>query len=358
MPEEHSCIYVQTLEEAQDAVQELKKEAALAIDLECENNLHHYGMYISLVQVATREKQWVFDIIALQTLNGLQDILESDTIKKVFHDVSFDLRILSHEFDCHPKYIRDTKLASTFLQKDNVGLKELMKEYFGLEKKKKYQMADWTARPIKPGMLAYAADDTTHLLELHDKLSKQLKDAGHYAWYKEECQDLEHREWEQKIPSFEDVKGFKQLSDKQKTIVEYMYALREKFAQKVDKPPHFIIGNRKLIEIAKKQPKAAGEWKRMQGVHPICKRQAERCAKLVRSAMHEPKTYEREKPKRYSLAQRNHFAKLNRAREQAAKTNKLLPHVILSKDQMQHIVLEHNFECLRSWQEKILADYL
>jgi ribonuclease D len=358
MPENHSCIYVQTAQEAKEAVTELQQEKELAIDLECENNLHHYGMYISLVQIATRDKQWVFDIIQLGSLAGLTSILENDSIKKVFHDVSFDLRILAHEFDCHPKFIRDTKLASTFLQKDNVGLKELMKEYFGLEKKKKFQMADWTARPLKPGMLAYAADDTTHLLELHDKLSKQLKERNHYAWYKEECQDLEHRTWEQKLPVFNEMKGFKKLNDVQKTQVELLFNFREKLAQKVDKPPHFVIGNKKIMEVVKQPPTSPGKWKAIQGVHPIVRRQADRFFQLMQKGRQNPHNFVQEKPKRYNLVQRNHFAKLNRARERVAKDTKLLPHVILNKDQMQHIVLEQNFDCLRPWQEKLLSPYL
>lgn len=351
-------IYVTTQNNLEHYAQELMTETELAIDLECENNLHHYGMYISLVQVATRKKQYVFDIIALQTLGKLQDILESDSILKVFHDVSFDLRILSYQFDCHPQYVRDTKLAATFLKKEHIGLKELLAEYFSIEKKKKFQMADWTERPLKPGMLDYAASDTTYLLSLYDKLKAELQTRDHYEWFKVECQHIEHEVWNQKIPTFRDMKGFKKFSDAEQTLVETLYLYREELAELADKPPHFIFSNKQLLEFAKNPPQKVSEWKTMQRVHPLVKRKAKEFVRRIQHAKKNVKHFTSKTPKRYSLAQRNHFAKLNRAREQAAEQTGLFPFLILSKDQMQHIVLEETFDSLRPWQEELIAKYL
>lgn len=356
MPEEHSCIYVETTEDLQAAVNLLEQESQLAIDLECENNLHHYGMYISLVQVSTYKQQYVFDIIQLKTLGGLQDILEDSNVKKVFHDISFDLRILAHEFDCHPKNIFDTKLAATFLKKPDVGLGDLLHQYFGVVKKKKFQMADWTKRPLKPGMLAYAADDTTMLLQLHDRLIEELKAHRYYDWYVQECADIQKQEWIQKLPSYQDIKGFKSLSPVQQTIVQYLYEKREELAQKTDKPPHFIMTNKKILALAKDHPKSIAQWQSMVAVHPVVKRQARTYLELIKKAQTYPLRYPLEKPKRYSLQQRNEFALLNRAREELAAKTGLVAHLILNKEQMQRIVLEKNVDCLRPWQKELLKE--
>lgn len=348
---------ITTKQQAQDAVIKLQQSSELAVDLECENNLHHYGMYISLIQISTRDTQYVFDMISLKELGKLQEILESTDILKVFHDVSFDLRILNYQYNCKPKYIRDTKLAATFLKKNAIGLKELLQTYFGIEKEKKFQMADWTARPLKKGMLEYAADDTTHLLQLHDALKQELREKGHYEWYKEECQHIETIPWEQKLPTYENLKGFTKLSESQKTIVKELYLFREQLAKKVDKPPHFIYSNKKILDMAITNP-TVQSLQSMKRVHPIVKKKAMVIHKKIERANAQPQTFTQHKPLRYTLEQRKYFAQLNRIREQIAESTDLLPYVILSKDQMQHLVLDKNLDELREWQKKLVKPLL
>ena len=56
---------------------------------------------------------------------------------------------------------------------------------------KKYQRADWSARPLSDEMLAYAATDTRHLPALRDELRGQLEARSRLGWVEEEFALLE-----------------------------------------------------------------------------------------------------------------------------------------------------------------------
>ncbi len=347
-------IYVDSSEKLASIVQELKKEKELAIDIEMENNLHHYGMYVSVIQIGTREQQYLFDMLAIKDLGLLADLFTSPRIQKVFHDVSFDLRILHYQYNLSVRSIFDTKLAAQFLDKPHIGLGDLLEEYFSIQKIKKYQMADWTKRPLSKEMMAYAAKDTRWLLDLHEQLSKELEQKKFYEYYLEECLHLEEKDWSQKLPSFDSLKGFSSLQDVEKTLLEAYYFFRERLAEQLDKPPHFIISNKLLLEFAKHPPQTLQEWKKIRRVHPRVRGQAQKLHRLTLQAKEKPKTYLVKKAKRFTQAQRNHFAVLNHCKENVARKTSLPGFLIISKEQMQDIVLQKNLDMLRSWQKKLL----
>jgi ribonuclease D len=54
-------------------------------------------------------------------------------------------------------------VAAQFLNEPGIGLAALLEKHFGVKLDKKFQRADWSARPLSNEMLAYAATDTHHL---------------------------------------------------------------------------------------------------------------------------------------------------------------------------------------------------
>ena len=186
--------YIATKEDLNKATMHMAKQDVLAIDLECENNLHHYGTYISLIQVSCKDTDWIVDVLELKEIEPLLEILENKNIKKIFHDVSFDLRILHLQFNSRPKNIFDTQIGALLLGKNEIGLGSLLAEYYEVKKERKYQMADWTKRPLDEGMLSYATKDTKHLLPLYFDIKKELEKKGRWQWALQEAQYLEDSE--------------------------------------------------------------------------------------------------------------------------------------------------------------------
>ncbi len=350
--------YINSDTKLKTAVTELFDAKIIAVDLECENNLHHYGMYISLIQLSTKKSHWIVDVLALDNIDALIPVFEDSSIEKIFHDVSFDLRILRHQFKCYPKNIFDSELAARFLMKENIGLGSLLDEYYGFEKQKKFQMADWTKRPLTEEMLSYAIQDTSFLIGLRNHLKDELKAKDLWPWADEEFAFLEVKELNNKLPSPVDLKGFKQLSNVEKTIVKRLFILREKFAKKVNMPPHFVMNNRHLFEIAKQPPRSVDDWKKLRGVHPVVKSQAKQFFNEIILAKNSVEEFVDVRPKRYSQEQRDYFSRLGEVRDSLAKKYKLYPHLILSKEQMQYIVVDDSFSSLRAWQQTLILPML
>ncbi len=345
-----SFTYLETAPELEKAVQEWAQAKELAVDLECENNLHHYGAYISLIQISTSTKSWVVDVLVLKDIKPLLDILENSTIQKIFHDVSFDFRILQEQFNCHPRNIFDTQIGALFLGKEHLGLGDLLKEYFNAEKESKYQMADWIKRPLTQEMLAYAVKDTTYLIQLREILRRELVQKGRISWVEEELAALEEADFTYKTQHFLDVRGVKLFTPEQLGIFRELFLLREQLAKKVNRPVHFVIRNEHLKQFSLHPP----EWEKLRGVHPIVRSQASQFQRAVEQGKKEPFFVPVPEKKRLTQLQKEQLEKLGELQQKLMQKTALKGHLIMNKEQMLKIVLSGRFDCLHAWQRNLI----
>ena len=346
--------FIDTEEELKHAAEELKTD--LGIDLECENNLHHYGTYLSIVQISTENKVWVVDVLSIKDLTPMINILQDDKYQKVFHDTSFDFRILKHELNCQPKNIFDTQIALELLGKKELGLGSALKDYFGIEKQCKFQMADWTKRPINKDMLEYASKDTEYLLRLRDILIRKLREKNRLSWANEEFLHIEKQGLNMKEQDFMDIKGMKSLSEKERAIAKRIINLRERIARKIDKPVHFVISNAKILEIVKGNI-TFEVWKNIKSVHPIVKRKAFLFYSECKKGANEKVYYHPQKGKRMSINSQQFMVKLQAARDKAAEKLGIDAYLILNKEQMIKISVNRNMRIARKWQKEIMSEY-
>ncbi|HLD40282.1 MAG TPA: HRDC domain-containing protein [Candidatus Nanoarchaeia archaeon] len=347
-----SFTYVDTSTGLLEAAGEWKNVPELAVDLECENNLHHYGAYISLIQISTKHKNWIVDVLKLPEVKPLLEVFEDVKVQKIFHDVSFDFRILEDQFHCHPRNVFDTQIAALFLGKEHLGLGDLLKEYFNTEKESKYQMADWTKRPLNTEMLSYAAKDATHLIPLRDLLKQELQAKGRWSWVEEELAALEEADFTYKTQTFLDVRGVKVFTAEQLGIFRELYLLREQLAKKVNRPVHFVINNNHLKEFALHPP----HWDKLRGVHPIVRSQAALFHKAVEQGKKEPFFVPVPEKKRLTPFQKEQLEKLTELQHSLAEKTKLKGHLIMNKEQMLKMVLSGRFDGLHQWQKKLVEE--
>ncbi|MGM5481413.1 MAG: ribonuclease D [Nanobdellota archaeon] len=348
--------HIGTQDELEIMCNKLSQQEIIGVDFECENNLHHYGAYLTLIQISDGEKDYIIDVIELKNINKLLDIFENEQIEKIFHDVSFDLRMLEHQFKTSVNNLTDTQMLAQLNGEQNIGLGALLEKYFEVKKKNKFQKADWTKRPLSKEMLTYAAGDSKYLIGLKEKLEKELERKGRLVWAKEECKHLETLDYSYKEQAANDIKGYSKLSGERKSILTAVFELREKLAKRVDMPPHFIINNKKLIEIANNPPETPKGWVKMKGVHPIVKKYAGMFTKKIKEAKKNPIKTVKNRSKRYSQKQRDEFTRLSDKRDNLAEKIGIAKALILSKDQMKEIVTTQTYESLREWQKKLILD--
>ncbi len=345
----HNFTYINTNEELEKAAQEWSRLRAIGVDVECENNMHHYGAYITIFQLSSGTKHWIVDALRMGKVEALLGLLRNPGVQKVFHDTSFDLRIIHHQYGCRVRNVFDTQVAALLLGYDDMGLGPLLQRFYGVKKEQKMQVTDWTKRPLSPEMLSYAIKDAMYLVPLRDRLAKELKAKGRLGWMMEECRHIEKNDLSLHEPSFWDLRGLRALSDRQRAIVKRLYALRNQMAKSVNRPVHYLFSNSRLLELATNPP-TLEQWQNMKGVHPVVKQRAKKLFDTVEKAKRERVTIPEPERKRYTPQQRNHLKRLSEARDAVAQRLGIQAYLVMSKDQMHEIVQTGSMKPLRKWQ--------
>jgi len=178
---------------------EIGRPSELAIDTEGAS-FHRFIDRIYLIQLSTRDKNAIIDPLPLAPSAALGSLLEDPKVEIVFHDADYDLRLLHQDYGWHVTNIFDTRISAQLLGITAFGLGALLERNFGLKLDKKHQRADWSMRPLTPGMLDYAAQDTLHLLGLRDQLKDELQKKARWEWAREEFQRLEGTRWAEEEP--------------------------------------------------------------------------------------------------------------------------------------------------------------
>eukprot|EP00826_Nyctotherus_ovalis_P012098 TRINITY_DN1315_c0_g4_i1.p1 TRINITY_DN1315_c0_g4~~TRINITY_DN1315_c0_g4_i1.p1 ORF type:complete len:211 (+),score=36.11 TRINITY_DN1315_c0_g4_i1:540-1172(+) len=106
-------------------------------------------------------------------------IFSNPGVVKVFHGAYNDVLWLQRDFGIYVVNMFDTFQGAKLLSLKGCSLAFLLKEFCNVVPEKKYQTADWRARPLPKEMLAYAACDTHYLLEVFDRMNTRLTDLGH-----------------------------------------------------------------------------------------------------------------------------------------------------------------------------------
>src|SRR5690606_29231187 len=141
---------------------------------------------VYLAQLTAAGRTSVIDPLGLESFAAFGELLADQAVEKVFHDADYDLRLLHHEFGFQPRRLFDTRITAQLLGEPGIGLGSLLEKYLGVKPDKRFQRADWSARPLTEGMLEYAAGDTDNLLELQNILRSQLVEKQRLAWAEEE----------------------------------------------------------------------------------------------------------------------------------------------------------------------------
>lgn len=240
----------------------------MAIDTEAAS-FHRYRDRVYLVQVSTRAETHLIDPVALPGLSGLGELLADPGIEKLFHDADYDLRLLGYEFGFRAVNLFDTRVAAQFLNEPGIGLGALLEKYIGVRPDKRFQRADWSARPLTQPMLEYAAMDTRHLPDLRDLMRDQLVGRGRLEWVLEECALLTAVRWAEPVPP-EDaalaVKGLRALPPRAQAVFRELYVWRARTAEALDRAAFRVMGNEVLFALAQQPPADSAALAGIKGV--------------------------------------------------------------------------------------------
>lgn len=141
---------------------------------------------LSLIQVLddsgdlTGEKVYILDVLdRAEVLQEFIDkIMVNSLIEKVFHNASYDLKLLGKTKAKNVTCTLDIakKIPYYLLQLPNLQLKTLAEQlcYFPPVDKTE-QSSDWGMRPLSSSQLQYAKMDTVYLAQVHQQLLKLMR---------------------------------------------------------------------------------------------------------------------------------------------------------------------------------------
>jgi ribonuclease D len=233
-------------------VDTLSIEPRLALDTESDP-FHRYYEKVCLIQISTREADYVFDPLVAGIPERLAHLLADRSRTFILHGADYDVRSLRRSFDLTLGKIFDTAIAANLLGKKELGLKPLLEKELAITIDKTEQRSDWGRRPLTDEQLAYAVADSRHLLPLADKLEALLADAGRLAWMEEECEHLRHREPADRVfdpEAYRNLTGARALGERGRRTARALFLWREDEARAKDLPPFRVLPNDALVLIA------------------------------------------------------------------------------------------------------------
>lgn len=259
--------YLETAAAVEQFVASIDGATTLAIDTEGAS-FHRYHDRIYLLQLSTRERHAIIDPLRAGTMDALGAVVESRKVEIVFHDADYDLRLLHQDYGWHVANIFDTRLAAQLLGIRAFGLAALLQSFFDVRLDKRFQRADWSMRPLSKEMLAYAAQDTMHLLELRQQLRAELERRGRWSWATEEFERLEGTRWEEEDPAtaFLRIKGARDLTRRELAVLRELAPWREEVARELDRSTFRVVGNEVLLELSRRAPSTKAELGAIKGM--------------------------------------------------------------------------------------------
>jgi ribonuclease D len=350
----------------------LRREPLLAVDTEAAS-FHRYTDRVYLLQVSSRNETAVVDPLATGGLGPLGEVLADPDVEIVFHDADYDLRLLDREYGFRATGLFDTRVAAQLLNEPGVGLAALLEKYLGVRLDKRFQRADWSARPLSPAMLEYAASDTRHLPALRDILKAQLEARGRLSWAMEEFALLDDIRAGQpdSEPGYLRLKGAKALKGRELAVLRELFAWREGVAQRADRATFRVLNNEPMLAMAKALP---GDLAGLRAVPGISADQVERRGHEILAAVQRglevpdrdlPRV-ERGPRRAYDAAFDARLERLKAARNRLATELELQPGVLCPNGTLEAIAKANpeSLEALgqlpelRRWQLRVIGEQL
>jgi ribonuclease D len=258
-----------TTTEALDALcARLSVENFVTVDTEFMRERTYYPE-LCVVQIAGAQEVAVVDAeVEGIDLAPLGAIFADPSVTKVFHAARQDVEIFLERFGQVPAPLFDTQVAAMVAGfGDQVGYDALVASLTGGNIDKAHRFSDWSARPLSPAQIDYAAADVTHLRGVYERLRDRLEREGRLDWVAEEMAVLAdpgtyradpETMWERLRPRT----GNRRLLG----LLRAVAAWREREAQRVNVPRQRVLKDECLLEMAATAPATPESLARVRGV--------------------------------------------------------------------------------------------
>ncbi|SEW12663.1 ribonuclease D [Cognatiyoonia koreensis] len=198
------------------------------------------------------------------SLEPLYDLFRDPGVVKVFHAARQDLEIFFVDAGVIPAPLFDTQVAAMVCGfGDQAGYETLVRKIAKASLDKSSRFTDWSRRPLTDAQMTYAIGDVTHLRDVYEFLSSELRKTGRHKWVAEEMDVLNDPATYRVDPedAWKRVKT-RTNSGRFLAIVRELARFREKYAQERDVPRSRVFKDDALVELASTKPQTEKDLSR------------------------------------------------------------------------------------------------
>ena len=266
--------YITSAPALNELCEKLRDSPRLALDTEFVGE-ETFVPKLELIQVATEHTAAIIDFPAVLSggaLDGFWEIVCDERVQKVVHAGRQDLDLFAVHAGQIPKPFFDTQIAAAMVGfGPQVAYANLVQRVHGKRLDKAHTFTNWSARPLSHDQLAYALEDVTFLLAIHDHLHGRLSKLGRLQWVDEEFSRLEgavgetRREPQER---YQRIRGWDQLKPKSAVVLRELAVWREGEAKRRNVPRSRVVRDEVLLQLARQPPRHQDELRKVRGLHP------------------------------------------------------------------------------------------
>lgn len=238
--------------------QQCRKE--IAVDFECEFNLHIYGNHLCLIQIYDGECFYLVDVLTKDFKNDISSIkhfLEDKTIQKLWFSCKSDSHLVFENYRIRLQNVFDIEILARKLEFQG-SLSALIEKELPTVKlngsnnsqdKKKFQMANWLIRPLPERQKEYALDDVAYLFLLKDALFEKAISLGIEEDVLSAMKDCAYTKNLSKA-GYNKVIEKKKLKKETAVFYKNYWIARDNIARDFNLPAFKILDNQILLDMA------------------------------------------------------------------------------------------------------------
>ncbi|BES99844.1 PMC2NT (NUC016) domain [Nesidiocoris tenuis] len=272
--EETPLVNVDTEEQLDALLEDLKKQKMFAVDLEAHSYRTYMG-FVCLMQISTEETDYLVDALKLRhKLHILNEVFTKPTILKIFHGASCDIEWLQRDFNIYVVGMFDTYSAAKALEYPKLNLAYLLKKFCDIDANKKFQLFDWRIRPLPPKAMQYAREDTHYLMYIFKMMANELieqgmnkpqKLAGVFMNSCLTCQKVFTKpRWDEDSHMSLYRRMKRHFDNRQLYALKEVYKWRDTIAREEDESPGYVLPNHMMMQICQTLPRE------LQGILGCC----------------------------------------------------------------------------------------
>ena len=240
--------------------QEIRDSGLVGFDTEFVSE-YSFDPELCLLQFATESRCAAVDPFAIDDLSPWWEIMADADTTVVVHGGQAEVRFCLVEGNRKPQNLVDLQIAEAFRGRSypisyvNLVSRVMKKRLHGKETR-----TDWKRRPLLPKQAKYALEDVQYILPIWKTQADDLKKQGRLKWAEDEYQQMiDEIADDLKRPGWLKLSGLHRLNRRELAVAREIFTWRETEARARNKPSRVIFRDDLILELARRQPKNAGE---------------------------------------------------------------------------------------------------